>query len=48
MPLKTLDAIHLATAMWWRDDAHHNLTFATHDAKLAEAARAAGFPVLGA
>jgi len=48
-PLKTLDAIHLATAIAWR---HQNnladLAFATHDDKLARAARAAGFEVLGA
>jgi predicted nucleic acid-binding protein len=47
-PLKSLDAIHLASAIWWRDYHHVNLAFATHDKTLARAARAAGFEVLGA
>jgi len=47
LPLKTLDAIHLATAMLWREDEHIELDFATHDTALANAARAYGFPVLG-
>ncbi|HKS25154.1 MAG TPA: type II toxin-antitoxin system VapC family toxin [Thermoanaerobaculia bacterium] len=47
-PLKTLDAIHLATAIALRDQNHLNLAFATHDDMLARAARAAGFEVLGA
>jgi len=47
-PLKTLDAIHLATALWWRHDHRADLLFTTHDTTLARAARAAGFEVLGA
>jgi len=47
-PLKSLDAIHLASAIWWRNYKHVNLAFATHDDRLARAARAAGFEVLGA
>jgi hypothetical protein len=47
-PLKSLDAIHLASAIWWRDRHHLPLAFATHDAMLARAAGAAGFEVLGA
>jgi len=47
-PLKTLDAIHLATAIIWRDQNLSDLAFATHDDKLARAAQAAGFEVLGA
>ena len=46
--LKALDAIHLASAMAWRDHNRQDLAFATHDDKLARAARAAGFTVLGA
>jgi predicted nucleic acid-binding protein len=46
-PLKTLDAIHLATALALRDERQENLTFATHDRQLARAAEAAGFPILG-
>src|SRR5438045_2737011 len=46
-PLGTLDAIHLATALAWRD-ARREVVMATHDAQLALAARACGFEVLGA
>jgi hypothetical protein len=34
--------------MAWRDHNRQDLAFATHDDKLARAARAAGFEVLGA
>ena len=47
-PLGTLDAIHLATALAWRDARHPALLVATHDAQLALAARACGFEVVGA
>jgi predicted nucleic acid-binding protein len=47
MPLKTLDAIHLVTAMWWREQAGE-IVFATHDVQLARAGRALDFHVLGA
>ena len=47
VPLKTLDAIHLATAMSWREAEGQPLVFATHDRKLGIAARASGFRVLG-
>jgi predicted nucleic acid-binding protein len=46
VPLKTLDAIHLVTANWWRERVT-DLAFATHDLQLARAAREAGFQVLG-
>lgn len=46
-PLKTLDAIHLATAALWRDTRDASLVFATHDRQLATAARAIGFVTLG-
>jgi predicted nucleic acid-binding protein len=45
--LGTLDAIHLATAMLWREAATADLVFATHDAALGLAARAHGFRVVG-
>ena len=47
-PLGTLDALHLATALVWRDRMRRPLTVATHDRGLALAARSFGFGVLGA
>jgi len=47
-PLGTLDAMHLATALVWRDRMGQELTMATHDGSLASASRAFGIPVLGA
>lgn len=44
--LRTLDALHLTTAIRYRSVAPID-TFATHDHALATAARAAGFTVLG-
>jgi uncharacterized protein len=44
--IRTLDAIHLATALLVRTD-YADMVFATHDAQLAIAARAVGFKVLG-
>lgn len=46
-PVGTLDAIHLATAMLWRESSSADLVFATHDASLGIAARASGFTVVG-
>lgn len=48
VPLKTLDAIHLATAMLWREAEQDEIELATHDDGLALAARAIGFKVVGA
>ncbi len=45
-PLGTLDAIHLVSAMGWREQ-FENLVFATHDTALAAAARTNGFDVIG-
>jgi hypothetical protein len=45
--LGTLDAIHLATALLWRERADGDLVMATHDAALGLAARAVGFRVIG-
>jgi predicted nucleic acid-binding protein len=47
LPLKTLDAIHLATAQALRDRRAPDLVFATHDRQLGRAASALGFPVIG-
>jgi hypothetical protein len=43
----TLDAIHLATALLWRESVHTELAMATHDIALATAAQAHGFRVVG-
>ena len=45
--LGTLDALHLATALVWRDRMDQPLTLVTHDAALGLAARAFGFTVRG-
>lgn len=47
-PLGTLDAIHLATMLVWRERMGSALTVATHDTALAIAARSFGFEVIGA
>jgi predicted nucleic acid-binding protein len=47
-PLGTLDALHLATALVWRDRTHKALIVATHDRDLALAARSFGLEVRGA
>jgi predicted nucleic acid-binding protein len=46
-PLGTLDAIHLATALAWRESRNSDLVMATHDVALGIAARALGLRVLG-
>ena len=46
--LGTPDAIHLATALLWREGRQEDLVMATHDTSLAIAARASGFHVVGA
>ena len=45
--LGTLDAIHLATALLWRELSAAELVMATHDAALGLAARSVGFRVVG-
>jgi hypothetical protein len=42
-----LEALHLATALVWRDRMQQTLTIATHDAALGLAARGHGFAVIG-
>lgn len=46
-PLGTLDAVHLATALLWRDTRGDDLVLATHDRALGLAARASGLRTLG-
>lgn len=45
--LGTLNAIHLATAVLWRETRGETLLMATHDRALGQAARAMGMQVLG-
>ena len=45
--LGTLDAIHLATALLWREVRADDLVIATHNQTLALAARACGLRVVG-
>ena len=45
--VKTLDAIHLASALMLRDSLGVELVFATHDRQQGLAARALGFEVIG-
>ena len=47
MPLGTLDALHLATALVWRERMGPLPILATHDTALGSAARAFGFDVRG-
>lgn len=45
--LGTLDAVHLATALSWREETGSDLVLATHDGALGRAARSCGLPVIG-
>jgi predicted nucleic acid-binding protein len=45
--LGTLDAIHLASALLWKDATGIEPIMATHDGALGLAAQAHGFPVIG-
>lgn len=45
--LGTLDAIHLATALLWKDMTQSDLVMATHDRSLALGAQAHGLRVVG-
>ena len=45
--LGTFDALHLATALAWRESSGAALVLATHDARLAVAARALGLATVG-
>jgi len=46
-PVKTLDALHLASALLWRERRNPDLIFATNDPQQARAARALGFECVG-
>ncbi len=46
-PLGTLDSLHLATALFWRETREKDFFFATHDEELASAAQAQGLKVIG-
>ncbi|MEO5699877.1 MAG: PIN domain-containing protein [Casimicrobiaceae bacterium] len=46
--LGTLDAIHLASALLWKEHNAGEMVMATHDVALAVAARAAGLRTIGA
>jgi predicted nucleic acid-binding protein len=46
-PLGTLDALHLATVLVWRDRMRQELLVATHDRDLGLAARSFGLEVVG-
>lgn len=46
--LGTLDAIHLSTALLWREMLGNDVVMATHDRQLAIAAKAHGMSVVGA
>jgi predicted nucleic acid-binding protein len=44
--VKTLDAIHLSTALGWAAQTQEQVTILTHDRQLGIAASACGFPVV--
>lgn len=44
--VKTLDAIHLSSALLWRESKKEEVSFLTHDDKQSKAARVLGFQVL--
>lgn len=46
-PLKALDAIHVATALQWRDRWQSDLVFATHDRQQGRVASLLGLDVIG-
>lgn len=46
-PLGTLDAIHLASGLLWRETRDREMVMATHDTALGVAARACGLTVVG-
>jgi hypothetical protein len=45
--VKTLDAIHLASALLFQERTGESPTFATHDHQQATCARALGFKIIG-
>ncbi len=47
LPVKSLDAVHLGTALHLRERAYPEMTFATHDRQQARLALLLGFRVIG-
>lgn len=47
LPVGSLDGIHLATALLWRERHGDDIVFATHDRELGLAAKAYGFQIIG-
>jgi hypothetical protein len=47
LPAKSLDAVHLGTALHLRERTYPQMTFATHDRQQARLALLLGFPVIG-
>ena len=48
VPMGTLDALHLASALAWREQhSDYDFAFATHDRALGKAARTMGLTVIG-
>ena len=47
LPVRSLDAIHLASALMVRDREAPDLVFATHDRQLGRVAAVMGLPVIG-
>ena len=47
LPIRSLDAIHLASALIVRDREAPDLVFATHDRRLGRLAAVVGLPVIG-
>lgn len=45
--IRTLDALHLATALLYRETMKAEVVVATHDHRFAETAQCVGFPVIG-
>jgi hypothetical protein len=45
-PIGTLDAVHLSTALLWRESRNDDLVMATHDLALATASRASGLRIV--
>lgn len=47
VPVKTLDAVHLASALTWLEDHQETWVFATHDGALGRAGARMGLTVIG-
>ena len=45
--VRSLDAIHLSSALAWREATKETLVFLTHDDRLGRAAQSLGFDVMG-